>query len=70
MKRSEIQSKACSAKTDLKERIESAPVQAVGVGVLVGLMFGVFGGLLFPLLFIVAAGITVMWFVAEDEVKE
>ena len=67
MKRTEIENKAKSAQTDLKEKIEKAPVKSVAAGVLVGVLLSALSGILIPLVVIAATAIGVMWFVAEND---
>jgi len=67
MKRQEIEEKAKSAQDNLKNKIESDPIKAVGIGVASGFLLALLSGILIPLLLIAAAAIGVMWFVAEKE---
>ena len=67
MKRTEIEGKVKGINTDVRSRIEKAPIPAFFLGVFIGFALGIFRQALVPVLILaVIAGVAV-WLLSEKE---
>ena len=67
MKRSQIESQIKQIQLRIRREIESAPIQAFLVGIVIGIVAILLRGLLIPLAFLAAVALAVCWFMAESD---
>lgn len=70
MKRKDIENKLSSLQGDARTKLESNPVGAFFIGLIVGIALTWFRKLLVPALLLAAIAALVMWLLAEDEEED
>jgi hypothetical protein len=67
MKRKEFEATLLSVKTEMENRIKSAPIPAFFSGVVIGIIATIFRGVVWGIVFLAVAVVAVIWLMGETE---